>query len=101
MQDKRRSARRNISLDARIRAISLMVNIDLRGEIVNMSSCGVLLAVQGEVPVGTRVEIRAEWPAIRENSRGSVLVILGNVVRAQPGFVAIEIGRYAILPASG
>ena len=98
MQDQRSSARRELSLDARIKATSTWVKIDLPGEIVNMSSCGALIAVPSDVPRGTAVEIRADWPAVREDSRGSLLVILGRVVRTQPGFVAVEFGKYAIRP---
>ena len=98
MQDKRRSARWTISLEARIRATSPRVGVDFPGQVVNISGGGVLIEVQGKVPVGTAVEIVADWPAVRENSRGSVLVILGRVVRSQPEFVAVEIGRYTIRP---
>ena len=98
MQNRRRSARWKIKLDARIRATSPRVSVDYPGEIVNISGRGVLIEVQGKVPVGIAVKIIADWPATRENSRGSVLIILGRVVRSQPGFVAVEIGRYTIRP---
>ena len=65
---------------------------------MNMSGCGALLAVAGDVPLGSVVQIRADWPAVREGWRGAILLLAGKVVRNQPGFVAVEIGRYEIRP---
>lgn len=65
---------------------------------MNMSSCGALLAVAADVPLGSVVQIRADWPAVREGRRGAILMLAGKVVRNQLGFVAVEIGRYEIRP---
>ena len=63
-----------------------------------MSGCGALLAVTGDLPLGSIVQVRADWPAVREGRRGAFLMLAGRVVRNQPGFVAVEIGRYEIRP---
>jgi hypothetical protein len=98
--DRRRSTRRRLNLEARLTALSDKNKFDIAGELVEMSGCGALLSAPGltGVPPGARVQIRADWPAVREDRRGAVLVIIGKVVRNQPGYVAIEIGRYQIQP---
>ncbi len=101
MHERRRSPRRRLNLDARLTGMSSNANLDIAGQLIEMSACGALLAAPGltGVPPGARVQIRADWPAVREDRRGAVLVIVGKVVRNQPpGYVAIEIGRYQIQP---
>lgn len=101
MRDRRRSTRRRLNLEARLTALSDKTKVDIAGELVEMSGRGALLAAPGltGVPPGARVQIRADWPAVREDRRGAVLVIIGRVVRNQPpGYVAVEIGRYQIQP---
>ncbi|HZT38204.1 MAG TPA: hypothetical protein VFA28_09905 [Bryobacteraceae bacterium] len=101
MRDRRRSTRRPLNLEARLTALSDNAKVDIAGELVEMSGCGALMSAPGlnGVPPGEHVQIRADWPAVREDRRGAVLIILGTVVRYQPpGCVAIEIGRCYIQP---
>jgi hypothetical protein len=63
------------------------------GKIVNISAVGILFTVQNSIPLGAAVEVIANWPAKGKGDKPLKLVIQGRVVRAQPGALALEIGR--------
>jgi len=63
-------------------------NLRMEGETVNISSGGMLLDCDLEVPVGTIVTVRLRWP-IPQSDKPVILVIQGEIVRHESKRVAI------------
>jgi hypothetical protein len=68
------------------------------GRTVNISSSGVLVAIDRVLSPRSRVEIEMDWPAKLDNAVSIKLVISGRVVRSKEGEVAlagVKIVRHA------
>ena len=63
-------------------------NFRLSGETVNISSGGMLLNCDLEVPVGTIVTVRLQWP-VQQSEKPVILIVQGEIVRQEPSRVAI------------
>ena len=61
------------------------------GSTVNMSSSGVLFAVEGIMVPGSRVELSINWPVKLNDKCALRLVTRGRVVRSERGIAAMEI----------
>jgi len=63
-------------------------DVRLMGETLNVSSGGLLMRCDGDVPVGTTVTVRLYWP-VQQSGKPVVLVVHGEIVRREPFRVAI------------
>lgn len=68
------------------------------GEILNMSSRGLLVNVDDEVSKGQLVEVSIDWRIYPNRPPVADLIVLGRVVRSSPGGSAIRILRYGFYP---
>lgn len=90
--ERRRRARYTIALNARYRTVGRR-----KGRIAgiartqNVSSGGVLLLSQHELPVGTRVDIAMEWPFLLNGATPLQLTARGTVVRCQARLLAVQL----------
>ena len=64
------------------------------GQTLNMSSGGMLLKVEGALPVGQQIEVSVDWPAQLNARCGLKLVALGKVVRSSSDVAAVRIEKY-------
>src|ERR1700733_7727175 len=60
------------------------------GRTVDISSRGFLIYSQHHVPVGIRLEVAVEWPALLDGAIELMLVATGRVVRARDTSFALE-----------
>lgn len=92
---ERRSAMRySIVVNARYQGFNKRSNYGGVGKTVNMSSGGFLIASEHHVPVGVRLEVMVEWPALLDGTIELLLVANGRVVRAREGSFALAFSQY-------
>lgn len=94
-QDRRKSARFALGLAVKCRFADQRPDRTLLGEVVNISSKGLLFRANEEVPLsGRKITAFIEWPAHLNNRVNLQLVIEGHVVRQTRDGTAIGIERY-------
>jgi hypothetical protein len=64
------------------------------GQTVNFSSSGALLRVQHPIEVGDPLDMALEWPVLLDGTVHMQLLAHGQVVRTEPGCIAIEFEWY-------
>jgi PilZ domain-containing protein len=64
------------------------------GTTVDMSSGGILLQTDRQLPVGLQVELSISWPVLLHNVAPMQLVILGRVVRIAGQHAGIRIAQH-------
>jgi hypothetical protein len=90
--DRRHSDRFPIAREMRYRILNKRsVTEPGAGNTVNMSSSGVLFAVDGIMMPGSRVELSINWPVKLNDKCALRLVARGRVVRSERGIAAMEI----------
>ena len=62
---------------------------------VNISSGGVCLKTDKALPVGRKIQVWIDWPALLEQRCPLRLVIVGDVLRSGPAETAVQIKRYS------
>jgi hypothetical protein len=65
-----------------------------QGSTVNISSRGVLLAVDRPVAKGALLEVSVEWPAKLDNRSGLKLILRGSVIRSEKNRIAVTIQKH-------
>jgi hypothetical protein len=90
--DRRRSQRFLLHLDLRCRSFATEENGE--GQIVNISSSGILFTSAHEFAIGERVELSICWPVKLDREHPLKLVVLAKVVRREEDRIAVEIARY-------
>lgn len=89
--DRRSDKRYGMQLQLRWKLIRRRREIDAgTGRTIDMSSGGVLFEMGCEVPPGLNVELSIAWPMLLHNVAPLQLVVMGRVVRASSGRVAIR-----------
>jgi c-di-GMP-binding flagellar brake protein YcgR len=92
---ERRSAERYpIVLNAHYQALRKRSGDGAVGRTVNISSGGLLIVSDHKVPVGVRLEVLVEWPALLDGAIELLLVATGKVVRVRESSFALELSRY-------
>jgi hypothetical protein len=66
----------------------------LTAETIDISSGGVLLASRTLLPVGRRVQLSIDWPALLNERCGLRLMVEGKVLRSNENGSAVAILRY-------
>jgi hypothetical protein len=64
------------------------------GEIVNISSRGILFATDRALALGARVAVYIKWPVLLHNSVQLSLIVSGRIVRVEPGRASLAIDRH-------
>jgi len=65
-----------------------------RGELVDISSCGALFTTERPLAVNSEVKLSVRWPVLLADSVHLSLVIVGKVVRVEPGRAALQLQKY-------
>jgi c-di-GMP-binding flagellar brake protein YcgR len=92
--ERRSAVRYPIVLNARYHAVRKRSSGGGTGRTVDISSGGLLIASEHKIPVGVRLEVTVEWPALLDGAIELVLVTTGAVVRARGLSFALELSRY-------
>jgi hypothetical protein len=91
LQPERRASKR-FAIERRIRyrgAGRVAIGISVVGRTVNMSSVGMLIASDRDLPVGSRVELEVEGPFEVDDKVYWKLIVTGSVVRSETGAVTL------------
>ncbi len=64
------------------------------GEILNISSCGVLFTTERPLALDADASLSVKWPVLLSNSVHLSLFVGGRIVRVEPGQAALEIQKY-------
>jgi hypothetical protein len=73
--------------------------LPISGVTVNISSKGILFVAQENIPVGARVRLRIDWPALSDHR--VELVLLVRVVRSEGNFIAAQVWDHHFQPGPG
>src|SRR5579871_455113 len=92
--ERRVKARYPIRLQARYRSLNSQDRISGVGLTVNMSSCGLLVTCQHNIPVGAQMEVLMDWPSLLNATVPLQLVTSGRVVRSDSSSFVIEFATY-------
>ena len=93
--DRRHSDRFPIEREVRYRVLSKRSGEETGdGKTVNISSSGVLFTSERFRRTGERVELAISWPVRLDNKHPLKLVVRGEVVRFEPGRVAVRIQQH-------
>lgn len=71
------------------------------GHTINMSSSGILFAVDHPLPKDAWVTVEVSWPMLLDKRKPIKLVTHGKVVRSVDGVVAVRIRDYEFRTVSG
>src|SRR5579863_4365308 len=64
------------------------------GKTINISSSGVLFTSERARQLGERLELAISWPVRLDNKHPLTLVVRGQVVRSEPGRLAVRIQQH-------
>jgi hypothetical protein len=93
--DRRTTSRFPLRENIRYRVVqSKSCKISGSGVTLNIGSGGILFTTQDRLLVGHRLEISVDWPARLGGTCPLQFVAMGQVVRSEPGQVAVKIERY-------
>jgi hypothetical protein len=91
--ERRTKARYPVKLTVRYRTIGRSNSVNGVGQTLNMSSGGLLVSAEHEIPAGSKLEINVEWPLLLDGTVPLQLVAHGKVVRGGAEF-AISFAQY-------
>lgn len=92
--ERRSAVRYPIVLNARYQTLRKRSRCCGIGRTVNISSHGFLIASEDNIPVGVRLEVYVEWPALLDGAIELLLVATGRVVRARDASFALEFSQH-------
>ena len=75
-------------------ALVFSSGISKKAEILDIATGGVLLNTGGRLPVGRRIQLVIDWPALLNDGFALRLVVEGRVLRSHRTGTAIKIVRY-------
>jgi hypothetical protein len=92
--ERRASIRFPLELRVRYQTVGRGDPVAGEGWVVNISSSGVLVAHQEEIPTGVQMELNIEWPSLLDGRVPLRLVTLIRVVRCDSNRFAGVLGPY-------
>jgi hypothetical protein len=92
--ERRSKARYPVKLTVRYRTIGRSNAVNGVGQTFNMSSGGLLVSAEHEMPAGSRLEVNVEWPLLLNGTVPLQLVAHGKVVRGGDSEFAICFAQY-------
>ncbi|HEV2446223.1 MAG TPA: PilZ domain-containing protein [Candidatus Sulfopaludibacter sp.] len=92
---ERRSTRRYpLQLQVRYRTTSARLSLSGKGQTLNISSAGLLIASPQMVREGLRLQLNVEWPWMLDDRTPLQLIAESRVVRADASQFAVTLERY-------
>jgi PilZ domain len=92
--ERRTKARYPVKLTVRYRTIGRSNSLNGVGQTLNMSSGGLLVSAEHELPAGLRLEVNVEWPLLLNGTVPLQLVAHGKVVRGGGAEFAVSFAQY-------
>ena len=92
--ERRTKARYPVKLTVRYRTIGRSNIVNGVGQTLNMSSGGLLVSAEHEMPAGLRLEVNVEWPLLLNGTVPLQLVAHGKVVRGEGSEFAVAFAQY-------
>ena len=92
--ERRSKARYPVKLMVRYRTIGRSNSVNGVGQTLNMSSGGLLVSAEREIPAGSRLEVNVEWPLLLNGTVPLQLVAHGKVVRGGGSEFAVCFAQY-------
>jgi hypothetical protein len=92
--ERRTKARYPVKLTVRYRTIGRSHAVNGVGQTLNMSSGGLLVSAEHEMPAGLRLEVNVEWPLLLNGTVPLQLVAHGKVVRGEGSEFAVAFAQY-------
>lgn len=92
--ERRLKVRYPVRLQARYRSLNHQDQFSGVGLTVNMSSSGLLVTCQHNIPSGAQMEVLMDWPSLLNSTVPLQLVTSGRVIRSEPSSFVIEFARY-------
>jgi hypothetical protein len=68
------------------------------GEVLNISTGGMLFRCDAPLPVGEVIRAEVTWPFLLQSGNPMELEVQGMIVRSGPEGIAVSIGRYHFRP---
>lgn len=91
-EDRRRAIRFPLEMDLRYRHGVQRATWN-QGQSINISSSGILIRTEDRFRKGMKIEVAINWPKMLEDRIPLQLIVLGRVVRAVRGGIAVEFKR--------
>jgi len=92
--ERRSAVRYPIMLNVRYQTVRKRSKHYGIGRTLDISSRGFSIAAEHDIPVGARVEVAVEWPALLDGAIELLLVATGRVVRARDRSFALEFSQH-------
>ena len=93
--ERRGDRRYDLSLNVRWKLIRRRRVLEMgAGMTIDLSSGGILLETDRQLPIGLNVELSISWPVLLHNVAPLQLVVIGRVVRAAGQRVAIRMAQH-------
>jgi len=92
--DHRSKVRYPLVLNVGYRTLRRGQNVSGVGRTANMSSGGLLVDSPHEIDVGTKIEVRLEWPSRLDGVLPLQLVAVGTVARSEDGSFAVTLEKH-------
>lgn len=93
-RERRAAVRFSIPQQVRYRLIDRHDQATGFGQVVNISSGGLLFTTDHQLEPGEMLEVSVQWPAQLEDRCPLKLVTTGRIVRVEKGLAAASIERY-------
>lgn len=92
--ERRTKARYPLELTIHYQTMGVLEPICGAGRTVNMSSSGLLIACEHDLPEGERLKVTIEWPTLLNGTTPLQLVTTGKVVRKQESNLGVAFDWY-------
>jgi len=92
--ERRAKARYPIELAVQYQILGTRVPVAGAGLTVNVSSSGMLITAEHELPEGARIRVTLEWPTLLNGKTALQLVTTGKIVRRQASKWGIAFDHY-------
>ena len=93
-KERRAKSRYGLKLNVRYQTMGMAGPVAGVGQTANVSSSGVFVTSNGNIPEGTRMKVVIEWPTLLNGTTPLQLITLGTVVRRQDSGFAIAFEGY-------
>jgi c-di-GMP-binding flagellar brake protein YcgR len=92
--ERRMKVRYPLELTVQYQTMGLQIPLSGSGQTLNLSSSGMLITTEHELPEGCHLKVTVEWPTLLNGKTALQLVTTGKVVRKQNTTLGITFDHY-------
>ena len=92
--ERRMKVRYPLELTVQYQTMGLQIPLSGSGQTLNLSSSGMLITTEHELPEGCHLKVTVEWPTLLNGKTALQLVTTGKVVRKQNAALGITFDHY-------